>query len=60
MPDSGAPSSHEKGVSRQLKDQQAACAVCDRLFPMTQLTWEREGHLCPMCLAERQSCGCSD
>lgn len=36
------------------------CVCCGRSFPAKDLAWHREGLLCPDCLRERESCGCSD
>ncbi|MGV1100556.1 hypothetical protein ACUUL3_14265 [Thiovibrio sp. JS02] len=41
-------------------EQQGACTVCGEVFPANDLAWTGSGLLCPFCLAEKESCGCSD
>jgi len=40
--------------------QESPCACCKKTFAADQLSPEPEGLLCPECLAEQISCGCSD
>ena len=49
--------SQEPGSS---EEPTACCTVCGRSFALCDLTWETAGLLCSLCLAEKESCGCSD
>ncbi|MEN8140565.1 MAG: hypothetical protein ABFR97_05005 [Thermodesulfobacteriota bacterium] len=39
---------------------EALCEQCGRTFPTADITGTGGSWLCPWCLAEAESCGCSD
>lgn len=53
------PDSPEDTGNRQ-QPELLPCVCCGRSFPPKDLAWHSEGLLCPDCLRERESCGCSD
>lgn len=36
------------------------CTVCGKAYRPAELVWVHGDLLCPLCLAENESCGCSD
>lgn len=50
---------HRK-TPRRNAEQTARCTVCGKGYRPAELTWVNGSLLCPQCLAEKESCGCSD
>lgn len=44
------------------KDHAIQCDLCGGVYDLVKLAWTEDGKFfcCPECLAEEESCGCSD
>ena len=49
------PDSNELPASEEMQ-----CAICGRIFAIDDLAWHLSQLICRDCLAELNSCGCSD
>ncbi|MBU2538004.1 MAG: hypothetical protein KKH22_06170 [Proteobacteria bacterium] len=41
-------------------EQSETCTVCGKEYRPAELVWVADALLCPLCLVEEESCGCSD
>lgn len=47
-------------VTARSTEQTAICTVCGKEYCPAELVWVNAVLLCALCLAEKESCGCSD